>query len=208
MYPRIFKNPSTRSFFLFGPRGTGKSSWLRSTLGSFPYIDLLKDDLYRTLLARPERIEQYLAPKSTWVVIDEVQRVPDILNEVHRLIETRDIKFALSGSSARKLKSKGVNLLAGRALTCFLFPLTIGELGNDFNLKKALLYGMLPEVWDSEDFIPYLKSYITTYLKEEIQQEGLTRNLGSFSRFLEIASFSQAAPLNVSKVAQDVGIDS
>ncbi len=208
MYPRILKYPDSRSFFLFGPRGTGKSSWLRKHFGSAPYIDLLDDETYRHLLSRPEELKTYFPSGVEWVVIDEVQRVPALLNEVHRLIENNSIKFALSGSSARKLKSAGTNLLAGRALTKYMYTLTIEELGEDFILKKALTSGMLPEIWDSADNKEYLHSYITRYLKEEIQQEGLTRNLGTFSRFLEIASFAQASPLNVTQIAKDIGIDS
>ncbi|MEZ4753595.1 MAG: AAA family ATPase [Bdellovibrionota bacterium] len=104
MYPRIFKSPTKRSFFLFGPRGTGKSSWLRENFANCPYVDLLEDETYRTLLSRPETLESFIKPGSKWVVMNEVQRIPDLLNEVHRLIELKNIKFALSGSSAKKPK--------------------------------------------------------------------------------------------------------
>lgn len=208
MYTRILNKNITRSFFLFGPRGSGKSSWLKNAYPEANYIDLLDDQIYRTLITAPEQLRTLINPKSRWVIIDEVQRVPDILNEVHRSIENYNYKFILSGSSARKLKRVGTNLLAGRALTCFMHPFTVQELSEDFKLEKALQFGMLPEIWDSEDNKKYLQSYITTYLKEEIQQEGLTRNLGTFSRFLEIASFSQASPINLSNIAREVGIDS
>ena len=204
----MFERPTQRSFFVFGPRGTGKSSWLKQHMQGCPYIDLLDDEIYRQLVARPESLRHLIPPKTEWVVIDEVQRVPELLNEVHRLIESENVRFAMSGSSARKLKKVGTNLLAGRAITKFMYPLTTHELGSDFALDKALTLGMLPEVWDSEDGEQYLQSYVTTYLKEEVQQEGLTRNVGTFARFLEIASLSQATPLNVSNIASDLGVDS
>ena len=204
----MFKAPENRSFFIFGPRGTGKSSWLKQHFRGYPFVDLLDDATFRMLTARPESLAELFKPGAPWVVIDEMQRVPAILNEVHRLIESSSTKFALSGSSARKLKREGTNLLAGRALTKHMYPLTSRELGSDFDLTRALTLGTLPEIWDEHLGKEYLESYVTTYLKEEIQQEGLSRNLGAFSRFLEAASFAQAAPLNVSKVAQQVGIDS
>jgi uncharacterized protein len=208
MYPRLLNIPKEHSFFLFGPRGTGKSSWLTSSWHTNSYyIDLLRSDLYRTLATYPEQLERLIPPTSQWIVIDEVQRIPELLNEVHRLIEQKRLKFALSGSSARKLKRAGTNLLAGRASTNFLYPLTASELGQSFDLNRALRFGMLPSVWQGVEEHSYLESYVTTYLKEEVQQEGLTRNLGIFSRFLERASFSQAQPLNVSEVARDSGID-
>lgn len=207
MYPRILTHSETRSFFLFGPRGTGKSSWIKKHFAGETYIDLLDDQIYRELLSKPELLPTYISPNSNWVIIDEVQRVPSLLNHVHKLIEERSLKFILSGSSARKLKRIGTNLLAGRALTMFLHPFTSEELGQDFELQKALQYGMLPEVWDGAEYKKYLQSYVTTYLKEEVQQEGLTRNIGTFSRFLEIASFSQASPLNVSEIAREISLD-
>jgi predicted AAA+ superfamily ATPase len=140
-------------------------------------------------------------------VLDEVQKIPALLDEVHRLIERRKLRFILTGSSARKLRRQGINLLAGRALTRYLFPLTCRELGGDFNLTRALKFGTLPEACTSEDPKAYLQAYIQTYLREEIQQEGLTRNLGAFARFLESASFSQGQTLNISSVARDCGVD-
>lgn len=207
MYPRNIKKPQKRSFLLFGPRGTGKSSWLRKAFSKAPYVDLLDAEIFRQLSSRPESLSNYFPSGSEWVVIDEVQRVPELLNEVHRLIELNGTKFAISGSSARKLKAVGTNLLAGRAVTSFMYPFISDELGKDFSLAKALRLGMLPEVWDGDDGEAYLSSYVTTYLKEEVQQEGLTRSLGVFSRFLEIASFSQASPLNVSAVSRELGVD-
>jgi predicted AAA+ superfamily ATPase len=131
----------------------------------------------------------------------------ELLNEVHRLIEARRACFVLTASSARALKRNGVNLPAGRALTLFLHPLTAGELGSDFTLEHALRFGFLPATYAAPDPAAFLKSYVATYVKEEVQQEGLTRNLGAFSRFLEAASFSQACPLNVSRVARDCAVE-
>ena len=208
MYSRLLKPPKVKSFFLFGPRGTGKSVWVRQQFPDAPYFDLLESDLYADLLASPQRLELKIPPGySGWVVLDEVQKVPEILNEVHRLIERKGLKFALTGSSARKLRRKGVNLLAGRALTLGLHPLVSRELGDDFRLKRSLLYGQLPGAYVDEDPRAYLRSYVKTYLREEVQQEGLTRSLGAFTRFLEAASFSQGSLLNVSRVASDCRVE-
>lgn len=207
MYPRILKAPGEKSFFLFGPRGTGKTAWVRSQLPDALYLDLLESETYARLLARPDRLESYAVDDAQWVVIDEVQRVPALLDEVHRLIEARRLRFALTGSSARKLKRGGTNLLAGRALTRFMHPFTAGELGEDFRLDHAMDFGCLPATWVESDPRGFLTSYVTTYLKEEVQQEGLTRNLGAFSRFLEAASFSQASPLNISEVARECAVE-
>lgn len=207
MYPRIISETQNHSFFLFGPRGTGKSSWLMQKFPKANYIDLLDDETYRILLSRPESLRNLLNINKNWVIIDEVQRIPNLLNEVHRLIENTSFKFILSGSSARKLKRVGTNLLAGRAFTQFMHPFTTKELGSDFDLSKALVYGMLPKIWDGEENKKYLQSYIITYLKEEVEQEGITRNIGTFSRFLEVASFSQACPLNISEVSRELGVD-
>lgn len=204
MYSRILTPPVRQSFFLLGPRGTGKSSWTRTCYPDSVSIDLLNDEIFRRLLARPESLVELLPPsKPKTVVIDEVQRVPAVLNEVHRLIEAKKIQFVLTGSSARKLRKQGVNLLAGRALTYSLFPLTANELGQDFDLAKALRFGLLPMAVTSENPKRYLDSYVKTYLKEEIEHEGLTRNISSFARFLETASFSQAAVLSVSQIAAE-----
>lgn len=208
MYPRLFESPKDKSFFLFGPRGTGKSSWVQKNLKGAVYVDLLESDIYTELLASPQRLEAKIPlGHRGWVVIDEVQKIPELLDEVHRLIEKKGIRFALTGSSARKLKRKGVNLLAGRALTLNLHPLTAGELGDDFNVRRSLRSGQLPAAYAEADPEAYLKSYVKTYLREEVQQEGLTRNLGAFSRCLEAASFSQACVLNISSVARDCHVE-
>lgn len=207
MYTRLIRPPKNKSFFLFGPRGTGKTTWLKTHFPKAVYLDLLEAELFNDLLARPDRLEKFIPPDfKDWVILDEVQRVPALLNEVHRLIESRKIKFILTGSSARKLKKQEVNLLAGRALTYRLYPLTIPELGKDFNLHQSLQHGHLPSVFSEPDQRKYLESYVMTYLEQEILQEGLTRNLGAFSRFLETASFSQGAFLNVSEVARECAV--
>ncbi len=203
MYDRILDPPKKQSYFLFGPRGTGKSSWVQRVYPKAVYIDLLEDETYRRLLARPDSLSDVLLDSATTVIIDEVQKVPALLDEVHRLIEKKKIQFILTGSSARKLKKQGVNLLAGRALTYSLFPLTSKELGPDFNLKRALQFGLLPMALTSENPKRFLQSYVNTYLKEEVEQEGLTRQIGSFARFLETASFSQAACLSVAQIAAE-----
>ncbi|MDP3790100.1 MAG: ATP-binding protein [Candidatus Omnitrophota bacterium] len=200
--------PKAKSFFLFGPRGTGKTTWVKAAFPKAVYLDLLEAELFNDLLANPQRLENFI-PKgvSDWIIIDEVQRIPELLNEVHRLIEKCKYKFILTGSSARKLRRKGFNLLGGRALTYSMHPLTAGELGKDFDLARSLKFGQLPSAYNESDPKKYLESYVKTYLEEEIRQEGLTRNLAAFSRFLEAASFSQGSVLNISSVAGECGVE-
>ncbi|MDZ4199517.1 MAG: ATP-binding protein, partial [Kiritimatiellia bacterium] len=186
----------------------GKTTWLKQAFPDAVYLDLLESDLYNRLTASPGSLKRLIPPKcSRCVVIDEVQRVPDLLNEVHRLIEAEHLRFVLTGSSARSLRKKGGNLLAGRALTCHFHPLTVLELGNDFHLPDSLQYGHLPYVFSAQNKKDYLSSYIRTYLREEVLQEGLTRSLSAFSRFLEVASFSQAGLVNASEIARETGVD-
>ncbi len=208
MYSRLIIPPKDKSFFLFGPRGTGKTTWVKSKFPKALYLDLLEAELFNDLLANPQRLENFI-PKnfSDWVVIDEVQRIPELLNEVHRLIEKYKYKFILTGSSARKIRRRGINLLAGRALSYHLFPLTAAELAGSFDLDRSLAYGQLPCAYTEEDPKAYLESYVKTYLEEEIKQESFTRNLGAFSRFLEAASFSQGSVLNISSVARDCSVE-
>lgn len=208
MYSRLIKPSRDKSFFLFGPRGTGKTTWVKSVFPNALYLDLLEAELFNDLLANPQRLEN-LIPKDfkEWVIIDEVQRVPELLNEIHRLIEKYKYKFVLTGSSARKIRKKGVNLLGGRALRYSMHQLTALEIGRDFDLDHSLAYGQLPCVYTEQNPKGYLESYVKTYLQEEVQQEGLTRNLGAFSRFLEAASFSQASVLNISSVARDCSVE-
>ena len=210
MYKRLFKidKKSNQSFFLFGPRGTGKTTWLKTNFKNSVYLDLLESKLNRTLLAAPEKLKNYIPTNyKNWIILDEVQKIPSLLNEVHRLIENKKYKFILTGSSARKLRTKGTNLLAGRALTYYFHPLSQKELAKDFSLSYSLKYGQLPMARASAKPDKFLNSYIQTYLKEEILQEGLTRNIGNFSRFLEIASFSQGAILNLSQIAAEAQLE-
>ena len=209
MFNRILKLVANfnQSLFLFGPRGTGKTSWIKATFPDALYFDLLDSSNYQTFLSQPNRLEKMIPEQySSWIIIDEIQKVPLLLNEVHRLIESKHYKFLLTGSSARSLRRHGVNLLAGRALTYYMHPFIQQELGDNFDLSKVLQYGLLPGVYLSETPKKYLESYIQTYLREEVLQEGLVRNLGDFSRFLEIASFSQGAVLNHSEIAREVGV--
>ncbi|MBU1121919.1 MAG: ATP-binding protein [Candidatus Omnitrophota bacterium] len=208
MYSRLITPPKDKSFFLFGPRGTGKTTWVRANFPQAIYLDLLEAELFNDFLANPQRLENFI-PKDFkgWIIIDEVQKIPQLLSEVHRLIEKYKYKFILTGSSARKLRRKGFNLLAGRVLTYSLHPLTAVELSNDFNLNHSLQYGQLPSVYIESDPKAYLESYVKTYLEEEVRQEGLTRNLAAFTRFLESVSFSQGSVLNISSVSRDCGVE-
>lgn len=208
MYSRIINPPKEKSFFLFGPRGTGKTTWVKSHFPKSLYLDLLEAEIYNDLLANPQRLENMI-PKDfkNWIIIDEIQRVPELLNEVHRLIEKYKYTFILTGSIARKLRKKGHNLLGGRALTYSMYPLTALELGKDFDLNQTLKYGSLPSVYVEKNPKAYLESYVKTYLDEEVRQEGLTRNLSAFSRFMEAASFSQGSILNVSAIARESAIE-
>jgi predicted AAA+ superfamily ATPase len=208
MYSRLIKPPKAKSFFLFGPRGTGKTTWVKTTFPRAVYLDLLEAEIFNDLLANPQRLENFIPEDfKDWIIIDEVQRIPELLNEVHRLIEKYKYRFILTGSSARKLRRKGPNLLGGRALTYSLHPLTATELGKDFSLGHSLNYGQLPCAYTESDPKSYLESYVKTYLEEEVRQEGLTRNLSAFSRFLEAASFSQGSVLNISSVAQECAVE-
>jgi len=203
MYDRLLDISSDTSNFLFGPRGTGKTSWVKSKYPNSLYFDLLDSEIFKQFLARPGRLAGSIPEGfDGFVILDEVQRVPELLNEVHRLIENRNIKFVLTGSSARKLRRGGHNLLAGRALLNFMHPLVAKEMGNDFSLEHALMRGMLPRA-QKEDFEKYLQSYVRVYLDQEIQQEGLVRKLDDFARFLEVASLSQGQLVNMNNIARE-----
>lgn len=212
MFDRLFNAPENSSFFIFGARGTGKTSWLREKYPNAIYFDLLDSQTEIDLKTDPKNLllripEKYRGP----VILDEVQKVPSILNEIHRQIENPkkrgQLQFILTGSSARKLRTKGVNLLAGRALVTHFHPLTPRELGKKFDLLRAIQYGLLPSVWTRKDPKEYLASYVKTYVDLEVKLEGLSRDIPGFFRFLQAASFSQAAPLNISGIASDCGIE-
>jgi uncharacterized protein len=194
-----------KSFFLFGPRGTGKSTWLAETVPAKLSIDLLQSELYFRYSANPRALRDATKDLAAgdWVVIDEAQRVPEILNEVHSLYETRGLKFAISGSSARKLKRSNANLLAGRALRYDFFPLVWPEINGQVSIKDCLDWGTLPLVLNEPRFAAdTLASYVATYLKEEIATESIVRKLEPFARFLKIAATHHGQQLNVSAVSQ------
>jgi predicted AAA+ superfamily ATPase len=193
------------SFFLFGPRGTGKSTFVKSLIKKDTlYIDFLDPDTFRTFSAFPETLlKTVTAVNPVQVIIDEVQKVPQILDVVHKLMEEKKIRFILTGSSARKLKKSGADLLGGRALNFRMHPFTAAELGTSFSLDKALQTGLIPVVERSTEPAKTLSAYIDIYLREEIQAEGLVRNLGTFARFLEIISFSHGTILNVSNLSRE-----
>ena len=206
---RFFIAPET-SYFLFGPRGTGKSVFTQTCYPEAIRLDLLAPDVHREYVARPERLRDRLAaePEVRQVVIDEVQRVPELLSVVHSLIESRrGLQFILTGSSARKLKRTGVDLMAGRAVLRTLHPLMAAELGRRFSLATALQQGLVPLVVASPNPADLLRSYASLYLREEVQMEGLVRNIGAFSRFLEVVSFSHTQPVNVSNVARECQVE-
>ncbi|MFH1912369.1 MAG: ATP-binding protein [Pseudomonadota bacterium] len=207
MLNRIFKAPE-QSFFLLGPRGTGKSTWLRAHFPDAYVIDLLSEETYQRLLANPDHFASELrsVPTGQWVIVDEVQRLPNLLNEVHRFIEEKQLHFVLCGSSARKLKRGGVNLLAGRALHRSMHPFVPEELGVQFDLEEALQFGLLPIVWDSTNKVETLSAYAQLYLKEEIQAEALVRNLPGFARFLPLAALFHGRTVNVSNIAREAGV--
>ena len=209
-FKRLLKLPldGKHSLFLFGPRGTGKTHWIKKHLADSIYIDLLDFNFYSMLSANPTRLRGLIpADYSGWIVVDEVQRIPELLNEVHRLIESKKYKFLLTGSSARSLKRAGINLLAGRALRYFMHPLVIQEIGKNFSLEHALKFGLLPSAFTHEDPKRYLETYVQTYVREEVLQEGLTRSIGSFTRFLEVASFSQGSILSMSEIARELSLN-
>lgn len=214
MFSRQIKSSKTKSWFLFGPRQTGKSTYVKSLMGPTDlYIDLLPQRAYLNYSKTPGRLrEEILAHLQKYnkftCIIDGVQKIPALLDEVHALIESTDIRFILTGSSARKIRRGGANLLAGRAYTYNLFPLTAKELGKEFNLDKALVQGCLPVLWQSADDEPreFLRSYAETYLREEVAAEGLVRDIGPFSNFLDIAAANDGEIVNYSNVARECAV--
>jgi predicted AAA+ superfamily ATPase len=206
-YARLTRLPD-RSFFLLGIRGVGKSTWARRVLPDAYVVDLLDERRYQELLVDPSLFAAELRslPSGSWVVLDEVQRLPGLLNEVHRLIEERGLRFALLGSSARKLKTAGTNLLAGRATRKAMHPLTPTEMGGDFDLGATLRHGSIPLVVAASDRRAVLESYVQLYLREEIRAEALVRNLPGFARFLPVAGLFHGQVVNVAGLARDAGV--
>ncbi len=211
MFTRVIKPSLNSSFFLFGPRGSGKTHFIKNY---FPeseafYLDLLDPDAQQNLVLRPRGLTERLAalsPKVQWVIIDEIQKIPSLLDVVHQQIERKRFKFALTGSSARKLRRGAANLLAGRAFLYHLFPLSSREIGEDFSLEKALQWGTLPRLFslpEKQDKIDYLRGYAHVYLQEEIMQEQIVRRLEPFRRFLQIAAQMSGQIVNFSKIARD-----
>jgi predicted AAA+ superfamily ATPase len=205
---RLLQVPD-RSFFLFGPRGVGKTTWLREVLSDALFFDLLDSSLYLELSRTPGNLEAMIGNLSedSWIVIDEIQKIPNLLDEVHRLMETKGWKFALSGSSARKLRRGGTNLLGGRALTRNLDAFSCKELGEAFDAEFSLQWGFLPYVqFDRENAPDILNSYVNTYIKEEIKEEGIVRNLPPFLRFLSIAGQLNGQLVNGQNIAREAAV--
>ena len=208
-YIQRIMHPPKGHYFLLGPRGTGKSTWLSHYYPDAVRIDLLLGEEERRFSAYPERIRDVVdaLPSGTVLILDEIQRVPRLLPEIHALIEQKkEIQFILTGSSTRKLRRTVSDLLGGRALTRQMGPFFAAELGDQFSLDKALTTGLVPLIWGSDDPSERLKDYLTLYLREEVQAEGLVRAIGDFSRFLEIASFSHASLWTTSDISRESGV--
>jgi len=202
-------NAGKDHFFLLGPRGTGKTLWCTHEFPDALRVDLLNPVILRRYMAAPEYLIEFLEAnaKAKHVLIDEIQKLPELLEVVHLLIDRKTgAQFILTGSSARKLRRQGVNLLGGRAAQRFMHPYMAAELGSQFNLDKALRQGMLPVVWAADNPQAILESYNALYLHEEVQMEGLVRNIGGFTRFLQAMSFSQASVLNLANVSREVQV--
>lgn len=206
-YRRIFEPPKT-NFFLLGMRGVGKSTLIGQHFKNAKVIDLLDEGLYQLYLSKPHAFAEDLSlvKSGDWVVVDGMQRLPQLLNEVHRFIEQKKVRFALLGSSARRLRRAGVNLLGGRAAQKFLHPFLPEELENDFSIDAVLRNGSVPLIWTSEDPKERLLAYLQLYLKEEIQAEAIVRNLPGFARFLPIAALFHAQVINVEAIGRDCGV--
>jgi predicted AAA+ superfamily ATPase len=212
MIQRLSKLSKSQSFFLFGARGTGKSTLLHSWKKGLncKYIDLLEPNIESELALNPERLLEYWLPNKTdWIVIDEIQKIPKLLDVVHYGIEKYKIKFALTGSSARKLRRGAANLLGGRAIELKLHPFTHLELKSSFNLDDVLAYGSIPSIYQlkGKDKIRALYSYVLTYLKEEVLVEQLIRKIEPYRKFLEVAAQMNGKILNYAKIARDSGIE-
>ena len=203
-------NSLTDSVFLFGARQTGKTTLLLERFPDIPYYDLLETDTFERFQRNPSLLRQELLalPNDSWVVIDEIQLIPVLLNEVHWLMTRKNLKFVLSGSSARKLRRRGVNTLGGRASRIVLYPLVSAEI-PDFDIIKAVNHGMLPRHYMASDteIKDRLQAYVSVYLKEEIKAEALVRNLSTFNRFLEIAALNNGEMINYNNIARECGVD-
>lgn len=206
--PRIL-NPPEGNYFLLGPRGTGKSTWLRHRYPGAIRIDLLLGDEERRFSAYPEKIRDVAKalPKGSILILDEIQRVPRLLPEIHALIEEKnEIQYIMTGSSSRKLRRTVSDLLGGRALLRQMGPFLASELKEQFSLEKALKTGLIPLIFSSKDPEQRLLDYLHLYLKEEVQAEGLVRQIGDFSRFLEIASFSHASVWTTTDISREASV--
>ncbi len=195
------------SIFLFGGRQTGKTTILRQQFPNAIFFDLLNTSVKSRLQRRPVVLYETLKdkPAGTLVIIDEIPEIPELLNEVHRLIVERQLVFILCGSSARKLKRKGHNTLGGRALPVYLYPLVSAEI-PDFDIDRAVTYGMIPSHYLAKNPSRLLSGYINVYLKEEIKEEALVRNLDAFHRFLEVAALTDGEIINNNNIAQECGV--
>jgi len=216
MVIRSFKPLISRSFFIFGARGTGKSTWLRTHFKKEDvlFINLLDPDTYESLSLRPSKFLDLITAKENVkkiVIVDEIQRIPALLDIIHDQLSQSKRMFVLTGSSARRLKQKGTNLMAGRASVYSLFPLSMAELGDDFQLQKTLERGLLPEAYfaqSDEEFREYLRAYVLTYIEKEIQLEQWVRKIEPFRKFLNIAVQMNSKIINKSKIAKQIGIES
>lgn len=206
--PRIL-NPPKGSYFLLGPRGTGKSTWLLHQYPEAMRIDFLLGEEERRFSAYPERIREVAAglPKGATLILDEIQRVPRLLPEIHSLIEEKkEIQYIMTGSSSRKLRRSVSDLLGGRALLRQMGPFTAAELKGAFSLEKALKTGLIPLIWESTDPEQRLRDYLYLYLREEVHAEGLVRQIGDFSRFLEVSSFSHASVWTTTDISRESSV--
>lgn len=208
-YIRRYLSDPVTSFFLLGPRGTGKTWWVNHTFPQALILDLLNPEVYRTYASRPERLIELVAgnPSARQIVLDEIQKIPEMLEVVHLLMERHpDLQFILTGSSARKIRRAGVDLLAGRAIQRTIHPFMASELGKQFDMEQALRIGLLPVVIGSRSPEEAIRGYVTLYLEEEVRAEGLVRKIGDFARFLEAVSFSHGSVLSISNVARECEI--
>ncbi|MFH1958305.1 MAG: AAA family ATPase [bacterium] len=204
----IHNTVKKKSCFLFGARQTGKTSLISHQLNKYKVYNLLDNEIFLSLSGNPKRLEQEIQKQDKIIIIDEIQKLPGLLDEVHLIIEKYGINFLLTGSSARKLRRGGVNLLGGRARVRYLYPFIYKELNERFNLLRALNYGLIPSVYLSGEPDEDISSYAGTYLKEEIAAEGLTRNISAFSRFLSVAALCNGQLLNYSKISNDAQVPS